>query len=71
MNRGFVDGNKRVGFAATHVFLRMNGCDITAPAGATLKFVIGALEGKAFEKQLLETWLRANTSFVGGKADIV
>ncbi|MEY2855219.1 MAG: hypothetical protein RL030_2351 [Pseudomonadota bacterium] len=61
-NRGFVDGNKRVGFAATQVFLRINGLDITATAGETLHFVIGSLEAGAFEKVRLESWLRANTA---------
>jgi death-on-curing protein len=62
MNRGFVDGSKRVGFAATHVFLRINGLDITASADATLQFVIGALESRTFRKGILEDWLRANTA---------
>jgi len=61
MNHGFVDGNKRVGFAATHVFLRINGLDITATADDTLQFVIGSLEAGVFEKSRLEAWLRANT----------
>lgn len=62
MNHGFVDGNKRVGFAATHVFLRINGLDITATARETLQFVIGSLDAGVFEKVRLESWLRANTS---------
>ena len=62
MNHGFVDGNKRVGFAATHVFLRLNGLDITATADDTLQFVIGSLEAGTFEKHRLEAWLRSNTS---------
>ena len=66
MNHGFVDGNKRVGFAATHVFLRINGLDITASARETLQFVIGSLDAGEFEKIRLETWLRAHTS---AKAD--
>jgi len=64
MNHGFVDGNKRVGFAATYVFLRINGLAITAPSEATLQFVIGALENGVFQKPVLETWLRANTRTV-------
>jgi death-on-curing protein len=60
MNRGFVDGNKRVGFAATYVFLRINGLTITATSNATLRFVIETLETGCFEKPALETWLRAN-----------
>jgi death-on-curing protein len=61
MNHGFIDGNKRVGFAATHVFLRINGFDITATAHDTLQFVIDALDRGVFEKSRLEAWLRANT----------
>lgn len=62
MNHGFVDGNKRVGFAATHVFLRINGIDITASVEATLQFVIGSLDAGVFEKERLEVWLRSNTT---------
>jgi len=62
MNHGFVDGNKRVGFAATHVFLRINGLDITATAQDTLQFVIGSLDAGVFEKERLEAWLRSNTA---------
>lgn len=62
MNHGFVDGNKRVGFAATHVFLRINGMDLTASAEATLQFVVGSLEAGIFEKNRLEIWLRAHTA---------
>jgi death-on-curing protein len=62
MNHGFVDGNKRVGFAATYVFLRINGLDITATAPEALGFVIGSLEAGVFEKVRLEDWLRSNTS---------
>lgn len=62
MNHGFIDGNKRIGFAATYVFLRINGLTINATVNATLKFVIGALEGGTFEKNLLELWLRKHTA---------
>lgn len=62
MNHGFIDGNKRVGFAAMHVFLRMNGHDLTATPEATLAFVIGALETKTFEKHRIERWLRDNVA---------
>lgn len=49
---------------ATCVFLRTNGLTITASPEATLAFVIGALEAGAFEKPLLEAWLRAHTEAV-------
>ena len=61
MNHGFVDGNKRVGFAATYVFLRLNGLVIDASARSTLRFVIGHLEKGSFEKTRLESWLRKHT----------
>ena len=61
MNPGFIDGNKRVGFAATYVFLRVNGLAISATTKTTLKFVIGKLETGTFTKDVLETWLRKHT----------
>lgn len=61
MNHGFVDGNKRVGFAATYVFLRINGLTINASVDAVLEFVIGRLESHSFQKDGLEAWLQENT----------
>ncbi len=61
MNHGFIDGNKRVGFAATYVFLRINGLTITVTVKTTLKFVIGNLEAGRFTKDVLESWLRKHT----------
>ena len=61
MNRGFIDGNKRVGFAATYVFLRINGLEINASETTTLKFIIGLLETRSLQKDLLEKWLRKHT----------
>lgn len=62
LNCGFIDGNKGVGFAATCIFLRINGLDISASAQATRGFVIGLLESGTFEKNRLDAWLRGNTS---------
>ena len=64
MNHGFIDGNKRIGFAATYVFLRVNGVTIDASVESTLTFVIGALENGTFEKNALDAWLRGNTRAV-------
>ncbi len=61
MNHGFVDGNKRVGFAAVYVFLRVNGITIKADADVTLRFILNALESGSFRKEVLESWLRENT----------
>lgn len=62
MNHGFVDGNKRVGFAATYVFLRINGVTTDASVDTILDFVIGSLEGRSFQKDALEAWLRKHTT---------
>ncbi len=61
MNHGFIDGNKRVGFAATYVFLRINGLTIDASVETTLEFVIGNLETGDFNKDVLDAWLRRHT----------
>ena len=65
MNHGFIDGNKRVGLAMTDVFLRINGLKLSATSDETLSFVIGSLEAKSFEKNLLEAWLRRHTRSAG------
>src|SRR5580704_19308825 len=46
-NHPFVDGNKRVGFAAAHTFLLMNGFDPDVSSKSAFEFVMKALaEGK-------------------------
>jgi death on curing protein len=62
MNHGFVDGNKRVGFACTYVFLRMNGLALTATPDAVETFILGHLQAATFTKDNLDAWLRANTA---------
>ena len=62
MNHGFVDGNKRVGFAAVYVFLRVDGITITATANYALRFILDSLECGLFRKEVLEAWLRDNTA---------
>ena len=44
MNHPFVDGNKRVAFFATDVFLRLNGYRISVEASSAHQFLIGLLE---------------------------
>lgn len=61
MNHGFIDGNKRVGFAAMYVFLRINGRQVVASPEDTLQFVIGELEAGTLRKDVLERWLRAHS----------
>ena len=44
MNHAFVDGNKRVAFLATDVFLRLNGWKLAVDHHEAHRFIIGLLE---------------------------
>lgn len=62
MNHPFVDGNKRVAFAVTELFLQSNGLEI-APDDATIeRFILGQLEAGSFRKDVIDAWLRDNTA---------
>jgi death-on-curing protein len=65
MNHGFVDGTKRVGLASTIVFLGVNGLDLVAEPDDLIEFVYSHLEAGTFRKDVLDTWLRANTAARG------
>ena len=56
-NHPFVDGNKRVGFEAMRLMLRLNGYDLRASIEEKFKFVIEIAEGKLNERALAE-WLK-------------
>lgn len=58
MNHAFIDGNKRVAFFATDVFLRMNGWKIRATAEEVYDFLVGGLERGGLDREALAAWLR-------------
>lgn len=60
-NHPFVDGNKRVAFAATSTFLRLNGVFMTADPDVAYEELIGLYEQGNFKFDVLDSWLRANT----------
>jgi len=60
-NHPFVDGNKRTAFAATYVFLVINGLDITATDDEAQDFVLGLYETSSVTFDNLRAWLGANT----------
>jgi len=62
MNHGFIDGNKRVAFAALLVFFGLNGLRLTAEPDDVIAFIYRHLEGGTFRKDVLDAWLRANTA---------
>src|SRR5947199_9559979 len=59
-NHGYVDGNKRVGFAAAATFLLLNGLRLTAPEADAYDIVIGLAEGRLSESELAR-WFRGPT----------
>jgi death-on-curing protein len=58
MNHPFVDGNKRVAFFATDVFLRMNGYKLKVDANNAHRFLIGLLEKQRCTFDQLLPWIR-------------
>lgn len=60
MNHGFLDGNKRVAFAATDVFLRINGFYLEVAADEGHKFIEGSLERREFRFGGILEWIRGH-----------
>jgi death-on-curing protein len=58
MNHPFFDGNKRVAFFATDVFLRLNDYRIKVEAQEGHTFLIGLLDRGECTFQNLEPWIR-------------
>jgi len=65
MNHPFVDGNKRVAFFATDVFLRLNGWRLEVEAAAAHAFLIGLLEGGEADFSHLAPWIRGGVRRLG------
>jgi death-on-curing protein len=59
MNHPFVDGNKRVAFFATDVFLRLNGYKLVVDPDDANAFLRGLLDGAECDFEHLEPWVRA------------
>lgn len=64
-NHPFIDGNKRLAFAAVFTFLRMNGVTITAEADAVYRFLATLYAEGELTFARLEAWLRRNTAALG------
>ena len=57
-NHPFIDGNKRVAFAATYTFLAINGAGLKADPEETFVFISGLFKAQTFDFEHLEAWLR-------------
>jgi death-on-curing protein len=58
MNHPFVDGNERVAFFATDVFLRLNGWKLRVDSDAARTFLIRHLEAGTCDFDRLRKWIR-------------
>lgn len=65
-NHPFVDGNKRVSFAATDVFLRSNGAFINCESDATYEHFIQLFESNSFRFDQIATWLNEHVEQLPG-----
>jgi len=59
MNHPFLDGNKRVAFAVTDTFLRINGYRIESTSGEIYAQFMELFNSGTFDFQRLEAWLRS------------
>lgn len=58
INHPFVDGNKRIAFGATDVFVRINGWRVQRPAMRIHTEMIHMFESGTFNIAHLDPWLR-------------
>ncbi len=59
INHPFLDGNKRIAFAATDVFLRINGWQINCEPMTIYSEMMQLLEAGNFDFAHIERWLRS------------
>ena len=57
INHPFIDGNKRVAFAATHTFLLVNGFDLAVEPMATFDFIMRSLSTGEFRFPQILAWV--------------
>ena len=57
-NHGFLDGNERIAFAATDVFLRRNGFNIEIDAQEGCEFIVGSMDRHEFRFPQILNWMR-------------
>lgn len=64
MNHPFLDGNKRVAFFATDVFLRLNGWKLKVDPRKAHQFIVGLLEEGKCDYANLLPWIRSHLTRV-------
>ncbi len=63
-NHAFVDGNKRIAFALTAVFLRINGLRLKVDADNGESFLIEKVINAQVEIDIIEAWLKRHSKRV-------
>ncbi len=61
-NHPFVDGNKRVAFFSTDVFLRLNGYKIVVDPNTAYDFLMGLFASNTCDLEHLAPWMRSITT---------
>ena len=59
-NHPFIDGNKRIAFAAAHTFLLINGNDLQVEPSVAADFVIQSLDRGEFRFGAIRNWIAAH-----------
>lgn len=59
-NHAFLDGNKRVAFVSTNVFLILNGCEIEAPEPEVVDTILRVADGR-MNRGRFAAWIRTVT----------
>src|SRR5262250_1221856 len=59
-NHPFLDGNKRIAFAAAHTFLLVNGYDLEVEPTAAYGFIMQSLESGKFRFALVLDWINTH-----------
>lgn len=60
LNHAFIDGNKRVGFEAMRLMLRINGHDVRAGVNEKFNFVM-AIANKEIDEHRIAEWLKKHS----------
>ena len=60
VNHPFVDGNKRIAFAAAHTFLLLNGFDLDADPMSAFEFIMSSLSRGDFRFAKIMEWLNGH-----------
>jgi death-on-curing protein len=63
-NHAFIDGNKRVAFATTAIFLRMNGYRLKVDADNGEAFLIEEVINKKASIEIIAAWLEQHMKAV-------